>query len=148
MKGRWDDSDDDEPPKPVATEPAEKTHKKKKTYLPACPEYQTLLSYSLSAPPCRSVDLFKKLSVISEGTYGIVYKAQNKETGEVVALKRLKFGENRTGVSFHSVLSCSIITFSSGIPINMLREVKFFLQFRHPNILKVKEVLQGFSFLL
>ena len=38
---------------------------------------------------CRSVNKYKKLVRLNEGSYGIVYKAQNLETGEIVALKRV-----------------------------------------------------------
>ena len=33
---------------------------------------------------------FQKVEKIGEGTYGVVYKAKNKLTGEVVALKRIR----------------------------------------------------------
>ena len=39
---------------------------------------------------CRSVDAYKKLNKIQEGTYGVVYRAQDKETGEIVALKKVR----------------------------------------------------------
>ena len=38
---------------------------------------------------CRSVNKYKKLERLNEGSYGVVYKAQNVETGEIVALKRV-----------------------------------------------------------
>jgi len=33
---------------------------------------------------------FKKLEKIGEGTYGVVYKAKNIETGVIVALKKIR----------------------------------------------------------
>ena len=36
------------------------------------------------------MDRYQKIEKLGEGTYGIVYKAQNKETGEIVALKRIR----------------------------------------------------------
>lgn len=39
---------------------------------------------------CRSVEEFDCLNRIEEGTYGVVYRARDKRTGELVALKRLK----------------------------------------------------------
>lgn len=36
------------------------------------------------------MDKYSKISKLGEGTYGVVYKAQNRETGEVVALKRIR----------------------------------------------------------
>jgi cell division cycle 2-like protein len=43
---------------------------------------------------CRSVECFEKLMKISEGTFGVVYKARDIETDEIVALKRLKITDN------------------------------------------------------
>ncbi|KAK4402672.1 Cyclin-dependent kinase G-2 [Sesamum angolense] len=37
---------------------------------------------------CRSVDEFERLNKIDEGTYGVVYRARDKKTGEIVALKK------------------------------------------------------------
>ena len=31
----------------------------------------------------NELEKYKKLDVLGEGTYGVVYKAENKETGEV-----------------------------------------------------------------
>lgn len=33
---------------------------------------------------------FQKVEKIGEGTYGVVYKAKNKITGETVALKKIR----------------------------------------------------------
>jgi serine/threonine protein kinase len=41
----------------------------------------------------RSKQKYKKLCKLGEGTYGTVYKAQDHATGTVVALKKMKFGE-------------------------------------------------------
>lgn len=41
-------------------------------------------------PQCRSVECFERIDRIAEGTYGVVYKAREYETGEIVALKRIK----------------------------------------------------------
>ncbi|KAL0447228.1 UNVERIFIED_CONTAM: Cyclin-dependent kinase G-2 [Sesamum latifolium] len=38
---------------------------------------------------CRSVDEFERLNKIDEGTYGVVYRARDKKTGEIVALKKI-----------------------------------------------------------
>lgn len=36
------------------------------------------------------MDRYQKIEKLGEGTYGIVYKAQNRETGDIVALKRIR----------------------------------------------------------
>lgn len=36
------------------------------------------------------MDAFQKVEKIGEGTYGVVYKAKNKITGETVALKKIR----------------------------------------------------------
>lgn len=36
---------------------------------------------------CRNVDEYEKLDKISEGTYGVVYRAREKTSGRIVALK-------------------------------------------------------------
>ena len=78
-------------------------------------------------PPCRSVDCYRKIAKIEEGQYGVVYKAQDKETGEIVALKKVK----------------PIATLDEGFPITSLREIRaMMLQGRgHPNIVQVREVV-------
>lgn len=38
----------------------------------------------------RFMENFQKVEKIGEGTYGVVYKAKNKVTGEVVALKKIR----------------------------------------------------------
>jgi serine/threonine protein kinase len=48
---------------------------------------------------CRDVDEFEKLNRIGEGTYGTVYRARDKKSGEIVALKRvILHNESQDGV--------------------------------------------------
>eukprot|EP00727_Mastigamoeba_balamuthi_P012110 m51a1_g7521 putative cyclin-dependent kinase g-2-like (391) ;mRNA; r:18956-20490 len=77
---------------------------------------------------CRSVDSYKKLNKIAEGQYGAVFKAQDKETGEIVALKKIKMEVER-----------------EGFPLTSLREIKVLLAHKHPNIVDVREVVVGNS---
>lgn len=40
------------------------------------------------------MDKYQKIEKLGEGTYGVVYKAQNRETGEIVALKRIRLDDD------------------------------------------------------
>lgn len=53
----------------------------------------------VSLTTSRHVDNFKRLNKIEEGTYGVVYRAQDKETGEIVALKKLKMDRYASSIS-------------------------------------------------
>ena len=39
---------------------------------------------------CRSIEDFEHLNVISEGTYGVVYRAKDKVTQQIHAIKKVK----------------------------------------------------------
>ncbi|KAI3765953.1 hypothetical protein L2E82_16000 [Cichorium intybus] len=75
-------------------------------------------------PSCRNVFEYERLGKISEGTYGVVYKARDKKTGELVALKKIKMGKER-----------------EGFPTTALREIQVLVCNQHPSIVKMKEVV-------
>ncbi|XP_049859113.1 cyclin-dependent kinase 11B isoform X7 [Schistocerca gregaria] len=75
---------------------------------------------------CRNVEEFQCLNRIEEGTYGVVYRARDKRTSEVVALKRLKMEKEK-----------------EGFPITSLREINTLLKAQHPNIVTVREIVVG-----
>ncbi|XP_029464079.1 cyclin-dependent kinase 10 isoform X1 [Rhinatrema bivittatum] len=75
---------------------------------------------------CRSVKEFEKLNRIGEGTYGIVYRARDTRSSEIVALKKVRMDKEK-----------------DGIPISSLREITLLLKLRHPNIVELKEVVVG-----
>ena len=41
---------------------------------------------------------YEKLEKIGEGTYGTVFKAKNRETGEIVALEQVRLDDDDEGV--------------------------------------------------
>ncbi|KAL2900677.1 Cyclin-dependent kinase G-2 [Bienertia sinuspersici] len=73
---------------------------------------------------CRSVFDYEKLGKISEGSYGIVYKARDKVSGEMVALKKMKLGNPR-----------------EGFPVYYLREINTLMSLNHPSVVNVREVV-------
>lgn len=45
--------------------------------------------------PETKMDDFFKIEKIGEGTYGVVYKARHKKTGRLVAMKKIRYVDNR-----------------------------------------------------
>merc|ERR1712121_320048 len=86
----------------------------------------TLPPYLPSVHGCRSVAEFKCLNRIEEGTYGVVYRAQDKRTQEIVALKKLKMEREK-----------------EGFPITSLREINTLLISQHVNVVTVREIVVG-----
>merc|ERR1711936_292109 len=86
----------------------------------------TLPPYLPSVHGCRSVIEFSCLNRIEEGTYGVVYRARDKKTQEIVALKKLKMEKEK-----------------EGFPITSLREINTLLISQHPNVVTVREIVVG-----
>uniref|UniRef100_A0A8C5FBK8 cyclin-dependent kinase n=1 Tax=Gadus morhua TaxID=8049 RepID=A0A8C5FBK8_GADMO len=101
-------------------------------YIPDSPpispveQKKELPKYLPALQGCRSVEEFQCLNRIEEGTYGVVYRAKDKKTDEIVALKRLKMEKEK-----------------EGFPITSLREINTILKAQHPNIVTVREIVVG-----
>ncbi|KAJ7071320.1 kinase-like domain-containing protein [Mycena amicta] len=76
--------------------------------------------------PSRSVYSYERLNQIEEGSYGVVFRARDKQTGDIVALKKLKLDEEK-----------------NGFPITALREVNALMACRHDNVVAIREVVVG-----
>lgn len=61
---------------------------------------------------------------LGEGTYGVVYKAKNTETDEIVAIKKIRLEKE-----------------DDGVPSTAIREISLLKNLKHPNIVELKEVL-------
>lgn len=61
---------------------------------------------------------------LGEGTYGVVYKAQDKITQEIVALKKIRLDAE-----------------DEGVPSTAIREISLLKELSHPNIVKLKDVI-------
>lgn len=70
---------------------------------------------------------------IGQGTYGDVYLAKIKDTGESVALKKVFIIVIIIQIKFHKE--------SEGFPITTLREIKILLSTKHTNIIELKNVI-------
>ncbi|KAJ3216321.1 Cyclin-dependent kinase 10 [Dinochytrium kinnereticum] len=79
---------------------------------------------------CHNIEeSYEKLERIGEGTYGIVYKARNKQSGDIIALKKMRNEHEREGV-----------------PISSLREIALLKSLQHENIVRVMEIAVGKEF--
>ena len=65
------------------------------------------------------LDKYQKLEKLGEGTYGIVYRAQNLETGEFVAIKKIRLEKE-----------------DDGVPSTAIREISLLKNLRHPNVVE------------
>uniref|UniRef100_A0A8C0MTH7 Cyclin-dependent kinase 12 n=1 Tax=Canis lupus familiaris TaxID=9615 RepID=A0A8C0MTH7_CANLF len=72
----------------------------------------------------RCVDKFDIIGIIGEGTYGQVYKAKDKDTGELVALKKVRLDNEK-----------------EGFPITAIREIKILRQLIHRSVVNMKEIV-------
>lgn len=67
---------------------------------------------------------FAKIEKLGEGTYGVVYKAKDRSTGQIYALKRMNIPNEEEGV-----------------PATTIREVALQKQLVHKNVVRLHDVL-------
>ena len=72
---------------------------------------------------------YEKLEKIGEGTYGTVFKAKNRETGVIVALKQVRLDND-----------------DEGVPSSALREICLLKELKHKNIVALYDVLHSSLF--
>ncbi|XP_074512292.1 uncharacterized protein cdk12 isoform X5 [Sebastes fasciatus] len=88
-----------------------------------CPRYGER-KHTVSDWGKRCVDKFDIIGIIGEGTYGQVYKAKDKDTGELVALKKVRLDNEK-----------------EGFPITAIREIKILRQLKHRSVVNMKEIV-------
>ena len=70
------------------------------------------------------MERYQKLEKIGEGTYGVVYKAKDRVSETIIALKRIRLEAE-----------------DEGIPSNAIREISLLKELRHPNIVRLYDVV-------
>ena len=65
------------------------------------------------------MERYQKLEKIGEGTYGVVYKAKDRISSQIIALKRIRLEAE-----------------DEGIPSTAIREISLLRELRHPNIVR------------
>ncbi|CAH1637910.1 unnamed protein product [Spodoptera littoralis] len=73
----------------------------------------------------RAMERYEKLAKLGEGSYGLVYKCRNRDTGEIVAVK--KFVENEDDPLIRKIA---------------LREIRMLKNLKHPNLVNLIEVFR------
>lgn len=69
---------------------------------------------------------YQKQEKLGEGTYGVVFKAIDKRTNQVVALKRIRLDQEE-----------------EGIPPTSIREISILKELHHPNVVGLNEVINS-----
>eukprot|EP00040_Diaphanoeca_grandis_P035431 m.222917 g.222917 ORF g.222917 m.222917 type:complete len:289 (-) comp33386_c5_seq1:87-953(-) len=72
------------------------------------------------------MEKYQKVEKIGEGTYGTVYKAKVKGTGDYVALKKIKLEAE-----------------DEGVPSTAIREISLLKELHHPNVVRLLEVVHS-----
>ncbi|XP_078441275.1 cyclin-dependent kinase D-1-like [Wolffia australiana] len=68
----------------------------------------------------RFADRYLKREILGEGTYGVVFKAVDTKTGQIVAIKKIRLGAQKEGINFTA-----------------LREIKLLKELKDPNIIEL-----------
>ncbi|PNJ45669.1 cyclin-dependent kinase 9 [Pongo abelii] len=78
---------------------------------------------SVECPFCDEVSKYEKLAKIGQGTFGEVFKARHRKTGQKVALKKVLMENEK-----------------EGFPITALREIKILQLLKHENVVNLIEI--------
>lgn len=62
---------------------------------------------------------YEKVEKIGEGTYGVVYKARDRNTNETIALKKIRLEQE-----------------DEGVPSTAIREISLLKEMQHRNIVR------------
>ncbi|KAJ3381707.1 cyclin-dependent serine/threonine protein kinase [Lobulomyces angularis] len=70
------------------------------------------------------MEKYQKIEKLGEGTSGVVYKAQQKDSNMITALKRIKLENSE-----------------EGIPCTAIREISILKELRHQNVVRIYDVI-------
>ncbi|WOK92908.1 cell division control protein [Canna indica] len=72
------------------------------------------------------MDQYEKVEKIGEGTYGVVYKARDRQTNEMIALKKIRLEQE-----------------DEGVPSTAIREISLLKEMQHRNIVRLHDVVHS-----
>ncbi|KAJ2219810.1 Cyclin-dependent kinase catalytic subunit, partial [Coemansia sp. RSA 518] len=67
---------------------------------------------------------YLKLDKVGEGTYGVVYKARDLQSGGIVAMKKIRLEAD-----------------DEGVPSTAIREISLLKELQHENIVKLLDIV-------
>ncbi|KAJ2805339.1 Cyclin-dependent kinase catalytic subunit, partial [Coemansia furcata] len=71
---------------------------------------------------------YLKLDKVGEGTYGVVYKARDLQTGKIVAMKKIRLEGD-----------------DEGVPSTAIREISLLKELQHDNIVRLLDIVYNAS---
>lgn len=77
-------------------------------------------------PYNNEIERYQRLEKIGEGTYGIVYKARDKVTSDVIALKKIRLEHE-----------------DEGVPSTAIREISLLKEVQHTNVIKLRDIVHS-----
>ncbi|KAI3662377.1 hypothetical protein MP638_004901 [Amoeboaphelidium occidentale] len=93
---------------------------------------------------CNSVENYEKISRIGEGTYGVVYKAKDKATGQIVALKKIRMEPEPSSPAKGDAKEQKAEHIPpDGLPLAHFREIQLLMSLNHPNVVSVLDIVVG-----
>ena len=69
---------------------------------------------------------YQRTEKIGEGTYGVVYKALDKVSNDIVALKKIRLEHE-----------------DEGVPSTAVREISILKEIDHPNIIRLRDIVSS-----
>ncbi|EAS07486.1 cyclin-dependent kinase-like Serine/Threonine kinase family protein (macronuclear) [Tetrahymena thermophila SB210] len=72
------------------------------------------------------LERYQRTEKIGEGTYGIVYKAIDMQTNDIIALKKIRLEHE-----------------DEGVPSTAIREISLLKEIDHPNVIKLRDLVYG-----
>jgi len=74
----------------------------------------------------NNIERYQKLEKIGEGTYGVVYKAKDKISQDIIALKKIRLEQE-----------------DEGVPSTAIREISLLKEIQHPNVVQLRDIVHG-----
>ncbi|KRX84278.1 Geranylgeranyl transferase type-2 subunit beta [Trichinella sp. T6] len=89
-------------------------------------EYNGITKFDCTFPYIADVNKYEKIIKIGQGTFGEVFKARDRKTGKIVALKKILMENEK-----------------EGFPITAIREIRILQKVRHQNVTELLEVCRS-----